>query len=171
MQVLMRTPKYVYYNETSPTTMKTAFTLPKRGHVDVCLYTPSKQVNDVSLRILSGAMARDFSQIAKKSHLDPVVQQLKHVEDLITNYRKNQIHLVGNMKNLTQYVNETGYRVMVFAGLTIVLAFVCHGFTVFYLRSFFRAKKNNLRDHRGTPVCRSLPVCWHMCVNRYLCVC
>lgn len=141
VQVLMRTPRYVFFNETSATVMKTAFTLPKRGHVDVCLFTPTKQPNEVALRILSGAMARDFSQIAKKSHLDPVVSQLKHVENVISNYRMNQIHLVGNMKNLTKHVNETGYRVMVFACVTIILAFICHGFTVFYLRSFFRAKK------------------------------
>eukprot|EP01057_Protomagalhaensia_wolfi_P001504 Protomagalhaensia_wolfi_Nauph_80__1503@NODE_1911_length_1281_cov_935_900966_g1495_i0_p2_GENE_NODE_1911_length_1281_cov_935_900966_g1495_i0NODE_1911_length_1281_cov_935_900966_g1495_i0_p2_ORF_typecomplete_len144_score17_95EMP24_GP25L/PF01105_24/1_2e10TRSP/PF12500_8/0_11_NODE_1911_length_1281_cov_935_900966_g1495_i0423854 len=82
VQVMMRSPLQVFFNETSPTTMKTAFTLPKRGHVDVCLFTPSKQGNQVALRILSGAMARDFSQIAKKAHLDPVVQQLKHVEGI-----------------------------------------------------------------------------------------
>lgn len=145
MTVLATNPEENFFNETGSGTIKAAFTVPRKGKWDVCLsrVNPNNSASTavVSLRLLTGGLAKDYSQIAKKEHFDPVVNELQAVETLIKDYRSKQMLLVGKEAQTRGLVDSTNSRVVTLAAVNVAVLILCNVVMILYLKAFFTAKK------------------------------
>lgn len=141
LTVSQREPFEKFAQDAGTHVMKTAFTVPNKGNVDVCIENTAPRHTVAGVSILTGALAKDFSQIAKKEHLDPVVAELRTVEEFIKEYRSRQIYLVGNEASSRGLVESTHTRVAILTAVNILVLVICSLTSLAFLRSFFRAKK------------------------------
>lgn len=141
MSAAMREPFEQYAQDIGTHVMKTAFVPTQKGHVDICVENVSDKSTVVSMRMLTGALAKDFTQVAQREHLDPIVAELRAVEDVMKEYRNKQTYLTGN-ENVTRHVVDSIHRrVLLLAAVNIATVIFCSTTTVLFLKAFFRAKK------------------------------
>lgn len=129
------------YQNKGRSQLKTAFTAIRSADYEICVINHANYQAVISVSIEQGTEAKDYSQIAKKEHLEPTVALLREVEDRLIEYHKNVLHLRSKhfkMKNLT---DSTSSRVILFCILTVTVLLMATVFQFLYLRSFLRSKK------------------------------
>ncbi|EDO08195.1 emp24/gp25L/p24 family/GOLD family protein [Babesia bovis T2Bo] len=107
----------------------------------VCCISASKYDIYVALAIKSGADARDYSIIAKSSHMDPVDAHLQNAIDEFSAFHKAQITGSRAMDRTSKRAADA-YRLLTkFAIANSVFVVICTICFILYFRSFFLSKK------------------------------
>ncbi|CAD7922859.1 unnamed protein product [Amoebophrya sp. A120] len=123
-------------------TIKTAFTAQRDATHWICILNESPSADtEVSFSFKSGASARDYSQVAKREHLQPVQVRLRMIEDELSSYQENLIRMRQTEDALRAVNDNTGVRVIVFCVLNLVLMIILGGWQMISTKAFFREKK------------------------------
>ena len=86
----------------------------------------------VQLSIKSGVAAKDYSQIAKKDHLEPAQVMIRRIEDLLHEYRSNLFYQKRREERIRETIDATADRALLFcvingviiAGIGLFQAFI-----------------------------------------------
>ena len=118
---------------------KFAFTTTKEGIYGVCFTSQVSQ--DVFVTIKAGVDAKDYSDVVKREHLDPVELAMVHVEEevqsLLTRLIHQREHEMDMARNTFSTVDKV-YYLSIF--VIVVVAFV--GFwEARHMKGFLKAKK------------------------------
>jgi hypothetical protein len=132
----------VVYKEERKSQVSHAFTSSTSGPHWVCI-TNVDSYRDlvVQLSLKSGVAAKDYSQIAKKDHLEPTQVTIRRIEDLLHEYRSNLFYQRRREERMHQTLDATADRAFL---LMIVNSAIILGvgiFQVFFFRRFFKSKK------------------------------
>lgn len=129
------------FTDRDKDTIQTAFTTKVYGSHTTCVENLSKSDISVWLDLKWGPEARDYSQIAKKEHLDEVVVQLRHITDELQQYHDNLLYMRARELKMRAKSDSTASRVSTFCVITIITVIITGAVQGFYFRNFFRAKK------------------------------
>ncbi|CDR96878.1 membrane protein, putative [Babesia bigemina] len=105
-----------------------------------CITAPHYDIY-VGVSIKSGADARDYSIIAKSSHLDPVDAHLQNAIDEFSAFHKAQLTGSRSMDRTSKKAADAYYMLTKFAianSVFVVISTICF---ILYFRSFFLSKK------------------------------
>uniref|UniRef100_A0A0G4GIQ5 GOLD domain-containing protein n=1 Tax=Chromera velia CCMP2878 TaxID=1169474 RepID=A0A0G4GIQ5_9ALVE len=134
-------PSATIFTDKEKTDIKTAFTTNQPGTHMFCVQNLSKKGVTVWLSIKWGAHARDYSQIAKKEHLDPMMTSLRKAADDLKLYHSNILYMREREERMRQTNDSTADRVMIFTALSVFIMLAVASLQAYYFRTFFRSKK------------------------------
>ncbi|ORM41915.1 uncharacterized protein BXIN_0476 [Babesia sp. Xinjiang] len=120
--------------------LSVSFTAVHGISVICCIAAPNYDVY-VGIAIKSGADARDYSIIAKSSHLDPVDAHLQNAIDEFSAFHKAQITGSRSMDRTSKKAADAYHLLTKFAianSAFVVISTLCF---ILYFRSFFLSKK------------------------------
>ncbi|KAK1444636.1 hypothetical protein BgAZ_105420 [Babesia gibsoni] len=107
----------------------------------VCCLTANSGDAYVGISLKSGADARDYSIIAKSTHLDPVDAHLQNALDEFSAFHKAQITGSRSIDRTSKKAAQTYSLLTKFAIANSVFVIISTLCFVFYFRSFFISKK------------------------------
>jgi hypothetical protein len=132
----------VVFKEEKKSAVSHAFTSTTAGPHWVCITnTDGYKELDVMLSMRSGVQAKDYSQIAKKDHLEPTQVSLRRIEDLLKEYRSNLFYQRRRDERMRETIDSTADRALVFCILNVCLIVGVGIAQAFFFRRFFRSKK------------------------------
>ncbi|XP_055387924.1 uncharacterized protein LOC129616334 [Condylostylus longicornis] len=121
--------------------MKTAFTSTHSGDYQICVMNFGAVGATVTIAIDQGPEAKDYSQIAKKEQLDPLIVSLRRVEDQLREYHRNLLHMRSKELKMRKINDSTSNQVVFFCLLGVAVMFVATLLQILYFRNFLRSKK------------------------------
>lgn len=132
----------VVYKEERKSQVSHAFTSTTSGPHWVCV-TNVDSYRDLAimLSLKSGVAAKDYSQIAKKDHLEPTQVTIRRIEDLLHEYRSNLFYQRRREERMHQTLDATADRAFLLALFNSVIIVGVGIFQVFFFRRFFKSKK------------------------------
>lgn len=107
----------------------------------ICCIAAPKRDTYVAVSIKSGADARDYSIIAKSTHLDPVDAHLQNALDEFSAFHKAQITGSRSIDRTSKKAAQTYHLLIKFSIANSVFVVVSTLCFIFYFRSFFLSKK------------------------------
>ena len=132
----------VVYKEERKSQVSHAFTSTTSGPHWVCLTNvDSYREMTVQLSIKSGVAAKDYSQIAKKDHLEPAQVMIRRIEDLLHEYRSNLFYQKRREERIRETIDATADRALLFCVINGVIIAGIGLFQAFFFRRFFKSKK------------------------------
>ncbi|KAI9188011.1 vesicle coat component [Blastocladiella emersonii ATCC 22665] len=129
---------------------KFAFTTLDHAEINVCFtntlehgFNPTPtMMRTISLSLDTGADAREDDTFQEKNeHLKPVEIELRRLENLMDEIVDEMEYLKAREKRMRSTNESTNERVLGFSLLSITTLVALGGWQVYYLRSFFQAKK------------------------------
>eukprot|EP00922_Rhytidocystis_sp_ex-Travisia-forbesii_P012869 GHVS01019332.1.p1 GENE.GHVS01019332.1~~GHVS01019332.1.p1 ORF type:complete len:208 (+),score=35.84 GHVS01019332.1:273-896(+) len=141
LQLSVTSPSSTIFQDKNKNEIRTAFTTQSAGTHMFCIHNMNKTNLHVQMSIVSGPEARDYSQIAKRDHLNDVVTKLRKVEDQLKLYHRNVAGMRERERGLRVTNDSTSSRVIAFCVLDIFLLIASAVAQAYYFRSFFRSKK------------------------------
>eukprot|EP00440_Ansanella_granifera_P029041 gb/GFBE01031546.1/.p1 GENE.gb/GFBE01031546.1/~~gb/GFBE01031546.1/.p1 ORF type:complete len:201 (+),score=60.41 gb/GFBE01031546.1/:1-603(+) len=139
--VTVLSPHATIFSEHDRATVKTAFTTTDAGPHWVCIQNDESKPAEVLLTVLLGPEAKDYSQIAKKEHLEDSQVALRRVEESLRNYHSNVLYIRAREERMRQTNDSTASRVIFFCLFNVVLMIGVGGWQMLYFKRFFRSKK------------------------------
>lgn len=130
----------IYHGRDEPK-MKTAFTSVHSGLYSACIMNFGATTSTVTFSIEQGPELKDYTQIAKKEHLDPLIVNLRRVEDQLRDYHRNLLYMRSRELKLRKANESISSRVLMFCFITISVTLVATFVQILYFRSFLRSKK------------------------------
>lgn len=95
----------------------------------------------VSLKILSGERAKDYSELAKEEHLSSLEVILRQMGDELQSLLR-ELEIVKDREANLRRVNEaTHSKVVRYSVLSCLFMFCVGGYQMYYLRTYFKKKK------------------------------
>lgn len=134
-------PNANVFSEHEREKVKTAFTTSEAGAHWLCIKNDDSEPTDVLMTVLAGPMAKDYSQIAKKEHLEDTQIALRRVEESLRNYHSNVLYIRSREERMRQTNDSTAFRVIGFCLFNVVLMIAVGGWQMLYFKRFFRSKK------------------------------
>ena len=132
----------VVYKEERKSQVSHAFTSTTSGPHWVCLTNvDSYREMTVQLSMKSGVAAKDYSQIAKKDHLEPTQVAMRRIEDLLHEYRSNLFYQRRREERMRETIDATADRALWFCVINGLIITGIGLFQAFFFRRFFKSKK------------------------------
>jgi hypothetical protein len=132
----------VVYKEEKKSQVSHAFTSTTSGPHWVCLTNvDSYRELTVKLSMKSGVAAKDYSQIAKKDHLEPTQVAMRRIEDLIHEYKSNLFYQRRRDERMRETIDSTADRALIFCVVNSVIIAAMGTLQTILLRRFFKSKK------------------------------
>eukprot|EP00928_Gymnodinium_smaydae_P070521 TRINITY_DN54337_c0_g1_i1.p1 TRINITY_DN54337_c0_g1~~TRINITY_DN54337_c0_g1_i1.p1 ORF type:complete len:239 (-),score=56.47 TRINITY_DN54337_c0_g1_i1:156-791(-) len=141
VSVKVQGPTSTIFTDHDRPRIKTAFTTTEAGAHWLCVGNEQAEATDVSMSVLVGAQAKDYSKVAKKEHLEETRVALKRVEESLSNYHKNVLYSRAREERMRQTNDSTALRVISFCIFNVILMICVGGWQMLYFKRFFRAKK------------------------------
>ena len=116
------------------------FTAEETGSHHVCFSNKGLQETRVGLEIKVGVAAKDYSEVAKKEHLEPLQVELRRLEDAAKEIHEEQLYMRQREEEMRDTNESTNRRLKWFSSTTIVIVSILGGWQIMYLRSYFKAK-------------------------------
>eukprot|EP00009_Paramoeba_aestuarina_P016376 CAMPEP_0201528236 /NCGR_PEP_ID=MMETSP0161_2-20130828/37746_1 /ASSEMBLY_ACC=CAM_ASM_000251 /TAXON_ID=180227 /ORGANISM="Neoparamoeba aestuarina, Strain SoJaBio B1-5/56/2" /LENGTH=198 /DNA_ID=CAMNT_0047929435 /DNA_START=6 /DNA_END=602 /DNA_ORIENTATION=- len=111
------------------------------GRYAVCFVDMSGVGGLAELSLTSGAAAQDYSDIAKKDHLEPLALSLRKSTDIIQNIN-NKLHTIDQRRERHEStVVDTHGALGLTSSITILIVILLGVLQIYALRSFLRKKK------------------------------
>jgi len=129
------------FQERDKNVAQTAFTTQMGGTHMVCVENLSKRDITVWMNLKWGPEAKDYSQIAKKEHLEPITTAFRQFEDRLHLYHDNILFMRGTESHMRDINESTSFRVSLSCVTIILVAVITGLIQAYYFRRFFRAKK------------------------------
>lgn len=139
--VTVLSPHATIFSEHDRQQVKTAFTTQDAGPHWICIQNDEATDAEVLLSVLLGPEAKDYSQIAKKEHLEESKVTLRRVADALQNYHSNVLYIRAREERMRKTNDSTASRVIFFCLFNVVLMIGVGGWQMLYFKSFFRSKK------------------------------
>lgn len=131
----------VIFSERERKEIRTAFTATESGAYWMCVYNRNSKEMTVRLNIKVGPDAKDYSQIAKKEHLEPAEIALRKVEETLRNYHRNVLFMRQREDRMRQTNDSTAFRIIGFCLFSVLLMILLGGWQMYYFKQFFKSKK------------------------------
>eukprot|EP00919_Chromeraceae_sp_WS-2016_P081332 GHVR01192162.1.p1 GENE.GHVR01192162.1~~GHVR01192162.1.p1 ORF type:complete len:196 (+),score=24.35 GHVR01192162.1:39-626(+) len=141
ISVVISGPQETIFTQKDQTVAETAFTTQKAGAHMFCVQNLLKKKINVEVDIRWGPQAKDYSEIAKMEHLEPLVTILRKAEDSLQSYHKRLLHMRDREVRMRKTNDSTNRRVILFTVLSIVIMITLSCCQAYSFKSFFRAKK------------------------------
>ena len=119
---------------------KFAFTAEETGSHHICFSNKGRQTTRVGLEVKVGVAAKDYSEVAKKEHLEPLQVELRRLEDAAREIHEEQLYMRQREEEMRDTNESTNSRLKWFSMSTIVIVTILGGWQIMYLRSYFKAK-------------------------------
>ncbi len=119
---------------------KFAFTAEETGAHHVCFSNKGRDAVRVGLEINVGVAAKDYSEVAKKEHLEPLQVELRRLEDAAKEIHEEQLYMRQREEEMRDTNESTNSRIKWFSSATIIIVSILGGWQIMYLRSYFKAK-------------------------------
>lgn len=139
--VTVLSPHATIFSEHDRQQVKTAFTTQDAGPHWICIQNDEATDAEVLLTVLLGPEAKDYSQIAKKEHLEESRVILRRVADRLGHYHSNLLYIRAREERMRRTNNSTATRVIFFCLFNVVLMIGVGGYQMLYFKRFFRSKK------------------------------
>ncbi|CAK0870342.1 unnamed protein product [Prorocentrum cordatum] len=134
-------PQATVFSDHDREKIKTAFTTTEAGAHWMCIQNEDSEPTDVTITIAVGAEAKDYSQIAKKEHLEDTAVLLRKIEENLKNYHKNVLYIRKREERMRKTNDSTAFRVICFCVFNVALMIAVGGWQMLYFKRFFRSKK------------------------------
>ena len=119
-----------------------AFTTTIAGPHWVCIENPDgKDKIEVNFSVKFGAHAKDYSQIAKKDHLEKSDVKLAEILDILKAYHSNMVFMGEREERVQEAHDSTASRVISFSTVNLIIVVLAGGLQLFYFKRFFKSKK------------------------------
>eukprot|EP00922_Rhytidocystis_sp_ex-Travisia-forbesii_P012870 GHVS01019333.1.p1 GENE.GHVS01019333.1~~GHVS01019333.1.p1 ORF type:complete len:285 (+),score=62.05 GHVS01019333.1:119-973(+) len=141
LQLSVTSPSSTIFQDKNKNEIRTAFTTQSAGTHMFCIHNMNRTSLHVQMSIVFGPEARDYSQIAKRDHLNDVVVKLRKVEDQLKLYHHNISRMRERARGLRMTNDSTSSRVIAFCVLDTFLLVTSAVAQAYYFRRFFRSKK------------------------------
>eukprot|EP00616_Rhizochromulina_sp_CCMP1243_P009874 CAMPEP_0118963162 /NCGR_PEP_ID=MMETSP1173-20130426/1193_1 /TAXON_ID=1034831 /ORGANISM="Rhizochromulina marina cf, Strain CCMP1243" /LENGTH=212 /DNA_ID=CAMNT_0006911479 /DNA_START=1 /DNA_END=639 /DNA_ORIENTATION=- len=116
------------------------FTAHNAGMHHICFMNQKRETKRVNLEIETD-LVKDYSELVKQEHLKPLELQFRKAEDKL----KSISHEMGKSREREAQLKQTSEtmssRIQSFSLLSITVLLVISAWQMYYLKSFFRAKK------------------------------
>ncbi|UKJ90306.1 cargo protein [Theileria orientalis] len=132
--------KYIYNEGTIQNEVSVSFTSIEGPSVIFCVRAPHSG-GHLNFSLKFGADARDYSIIAKSTHLDPVDARIQNVLDELSSFHKAQLIGASFIDKTSERAIKTYHLLARFAianSVFMIFSTMCY---IFYFRHFFRSKK------------------------------
>eukprot|EP00439_Symbiodinium_sp_Y106_P051533 s2897_g6.t2 len=136
--VTVLSPHATIFSEHDRQQVKTAFTTQEAGPHWVCIQNDAPSAAEVLLTVLLGPEAKDYSQVAKKEHLEESQIALRRVEESLRNYHSNVLYIRAREERMRQTNDSTASRVIFFCLFNVFLMIGVGGWQMLYFKRFFR---------------------------------
>mmetsp|Transcript_13019 Transcript_13019/g.23202 ORF Transcript_13019/g.23202 Transcript_13019/m.23202 type:complete len:198 (+) Transcript_13019:126-719(+) len=141
VSVTVLSPHATIFAEHDRSKVKTAFTTTEPGPHWVCIKNDAPTPAEVLLSVLLGPEAKDYSQLAKKEHLEDSQVSLRRIEESLRNYHSNILYIRAREERMRQTNDSTASRVIGFCLFNVMLMIGVGGWQMLYFKRFFRSKK------------------------------
>jgi len=141
MSVSVLSPHATIFSEHDKAKVKTAFTTTHAGPHWMCIQNEESELLDVTMSVLAGPEAKDYSKLAKKEHLEESQVTLRRVAESLREYHSNVVYIRSREERMKKTSDSTAFRVISFCLFNVCLMIVVGGWQMFYFKRFFRAKK------------------------------
>merc|ERR1712096_106081 len=101
--------------------IKTAFTTSEAGPHWMCVQNEDENPTDVVMSFLVGTQAKDYSNIAKKEHLEGTQIALRRIEESLQSYHSNVLYIRAREERMRQTNDSTAFRVIGFCLFNVLL--------------------------------------------------
>merc|ERR1740138_539461 len=134
-------PHSTVFSDHEKEKVKTAFTTNEAGPHWMCIQNDAEDATEVKMKVLQGPQAKDYSNIAKKEHLEDTQVALRRIEESLRNYHNNVLYIRAREERMRQTNDSTAFRVIGFCLFNVVLMITVGGWQMLYFKRFFRSKK------------------------------
>merc|ERR1719203_179076 len=141
VSVTVMGPHATIFSDHDREKVKTAFTTSEAGPHWMCIQNEDEHEIQAHMTVLAGPEAKDYSQIAKKEHLEETQVTLRRVEESLQNYRSNVLYIRAREERMRQTNDSTAVRVIGCCLFNLVLMIGVGGWQMLYFKRFFRSKK------------------------------
>lgn len=141
LEVTVKNKQNVVFKAKGKASVKSAFAAEKSGTHWVCIKNTGDVKQKVDMKLLAGTSARDYSAVAKKEHLGDMELNLLEINDAVFQYHKNVMEMRSGEERMREINDGTSNRIIGFCLFNVFLMVGVGGYTMFYFRSFFKAKK------------------------------
>lgn len=131
----------VLYKEDGAGVLRLAWTGTQIGEHLVCIANFGNSDSKLWLDIKVGPEARDYSQVARKEHLEPVVLLLRRLEDYLRAHHKNLLYLRKEEVKFREMASKASRRSIMFCFVGVSSFLGATLFQVLYFRHFMRMRK------------------------------
>ncbi|OLP80963.1 Transmembrane emp24 domain-containing protein 10 [Symbiodinium microadriaticum] len=132
--VTVLSPHATIFSEHDRQQVKTAFTTQEAGPHWVCIQNDAPSAAEVLLTVLLGPEAKDYSQVAKKEHLEESQIALRRVEESLRNYHSNVLYIRAREERMRQTNDSTASRVIFFCLFNVFLMIGVGGWQMLYFK-------------------------------------
>lgn len=129
------------FTDKEKNVIHTAFTTKQYGTHTSCIENVAKRDVVVWMELKWGPEARDYSQVAKKEHLDDLVLRIRHLQDELRQYHSTLLYMRSRESRMRETIDSTSFRVSVFCIFVIVVVLLNGILQATYFRNFFKSKK------------------------------
>lgn len=95
----------------------------------------------MKLKFTTGAEAQQASGGARKKNLKPLEVQVKHLEEVISGIRQDEVWMAAKQEKMRKINDSTASRVLWFNILSLIVLVGAHVVKIWYLRRYFKQKK------------------------------
>ena len=130
------------FSDLNKSQVYTALTSTTAGPHWVCLESTEVRDNlDVVLSVKYGAHAKDYSQIAKRDHLEDAEKKLIEIHDILKTYHSNMIRMREKEDKIRDSHETASTKVMFYSLANLLIVVVTGGLQLYYFKRFFKSKK------------------------------
>lgn len=133
--------KHIYNERNVTKAASISFTTIRGLSVIFCVTGPPSGVF-ITFTLKYGADARDYSIIAKSSHLDPVDARIQNVLDEFSAFHKAQMIGTQSIDKTSVKATKTYHLLAKFAIANSLFVILSTFFYIYYFRNFFRSKNS-----------------------------
>ncbi|PHU29888.1 Transmembrane emp24 domain-containing protein p24delta10 [Capsicum chinense] len=89
----------------------------------------------------SGVAAKDWTNVAKKSSVEAMEMELKHMLEIVQGVHDEMFYLREREEEMQELNRDTSYKLAWMTGLSILVCLSVAGLQVWHLKTFFEKKK------------------------------
>jgi len=118
-----------------------SFTSADEGMHRICFHNKRKNSRRVDLEVVTDLAVKDYSELVKQEHWKPLELQFRKAEDKLESISAEMMKSRDREATLRSTSEEVANKVEWFSIASISVLLIISLWQVFYLKSFFRAKK------------------------------
>jgi len=104
-------------------------------------YNLAETQKTVRFKVTTGAEARAQAQGARKKTLKPLEVQVKHLEEIITGIRNDELWMNARQEKMRAVNDSTASRIFWFNIFSFIVLVMASLLQLWYLKRYFRSKK------------------------------
>ena len=97
--------------------------------------------SEVIFSVKYGANAKDYSQIAKRDHLDSSDESLNRILDELKSYHANLLYMRDREEAMRQTNEMMSTRIIAASVLSLAIVLIAGVAQMYYFKRFFKSKK------------------------------